>query len=420
MGLPKELRKLLLMNTVSYTIFIYIGIFVNLYIWEQEHKIFDVSWFNLFVFTAWGFAFAAGAHWLKQWSIRLLFGLSALSGGTAFLLLSFLQLDNRLLWIAMIGVPVGMMWGFASSAQNLSVSMFGKGRDFGNYFAASNTISQLLSMIVPVISAQVIKWFGYDSSFILMLIFLSAMLVLSRFLPGISLKGLLAQKEPWLEIFKWNKVFPTPNTRWLIPSSLAAGVFLQFQNLFVLLFTFSITNDKMIIALLNTLYTLCSLFSLYLYRKMHLREQTWLFISITLLAAGFLVVLYPESLILVISNILTTIGMFYFSSSWNGQHFRLISGFSAIQQSRMMVWRECLLCISRCAMLLIILHVPDFKGVAFILVIALALINLLLIPYFQYKAMQGKEPEDDHPGSGAAISADMAAVQRSGGNVTEI
>lgn len=385
MGLPKEFRRLLLMNAMSFIIFIYIGIFVNLYIWEQGHRIADVAWFNLFLFLTWALSFSLGAWLLKRWSIRLLFGLSALSGGTAFLLLSFLHLDNRMLWISIIGMPVGIMWGFFSCAQNLSISTSGKGQEFGNFFAASNTISQITNMSVPIVAAQVIGWFGYSGSFTLMLLFVTGMLITALTLPRISLKSKDLHRQNWGETMKYRQVFMEPRLKWLIPSCLAAGLFLQFQGLFALLFTFSITEDKTIIALLNTLYTSSSLFALFLYRKLKLGERTWLHAAILLLAGGFLLMLYPVPVVLILSNVMTTVGLFYFGTTWNAQQFRAISHHPPERQSSLLVWRECLICLTRCVMLVLILFVKDFSGVVFVLLISVAIGTLFSIPYFQKK-----------------------------------
>ncbi|GIP40356.1 hypothetical protein J31TS4_36360 [Paenibacillus sp. J31TS4] len=392
MGLPKELRRLLLMNASSFVIFNYIGIFVNLYIWEKGHRIGDVSWFNLVLFLFWAVSFAAGGRLLLNRSVRLLFCLSAACGGTAFLLLSFLQLESRLLWIAVIGMPVGMMWGFFSCAQNMMVTLSGRGRDIGSFFAASTTVSQIINMSVPLLSAQVIRWFGYGGSFALMLVFVAVMLTMAASLPRTSLREELAGPEPWHRQMRYSNVFVTRQSRWLLLSCMAAGFFLQFQNLFALLFTFSVTEDKTIIALLNTMYTLFSLLALYLYRRLKLKEGRWLLVSVLLLSFGFLLVLVPMPPLLIASNVLTTMGLFYFSTSWNGQQFRLISELSAVQQSRMLVWRECAICLTRCLMLLFVLSVEEFAGAAFIALTGLALTSLVVVPYLQSRSVRAQLP----------------------------
>src|SRR5665647_928450 len=104
------------MNASSNIIFNFIGIFVNLYIWEQGRSIFDVTWFNLILFCMWGISFTYGAKLLMRYSTKLLIRIIAICGAATFLLLSFLHLDNRMLWIAIIAIPIGIMWGFYAIA----------------------------------------------------------------------------------------------------------------------------------------------------------------------------------------------------------------------------------------------------------------------------------------------------------------
>ncbi|MBP1997001.1 MFS transporter [Paenibacillus eucommiae] len=384
--MPSSFRRLLIMNATTMIIFIYIGIFVNLYIWEQQRLISDVAWFNFVLFLAWGVSFTAGAKILARMSIRFVFGLSAISAGSAFLMLSYLHLDNRFLWITIIGLPVGMMWGFYAIAQNITLSLNGKGKEFSQYFAAAGFIGQVLNMTVPLMSAQVIRLFGYSGSFTLMLVLVTLMFIVSFFVPKISLKGKMLAGESVTDIFRWRKVFFTEASKWLIPSCLAAGFFLQFQGLFALLFTFSISLDKLVIALLNTLYTVSTFAALYIYRRYNKSETTWLNIAIALICLGFLLTLYPVSPLLVLSNILTTVGLFYFSASWNALHFRMISEFSALQQTHILVWRENLLAVSRCAMLLLVIPIKEFRGVSFWLLLALTMLIVVSILYFQKRA----------------------------------
>lgn len=63
------LKRLLWMNISSGIIFNYMGIFINLFIWEKGNQIFDVAWFNLVMFLAWGVAFMYGANLLSKFTI---------------------------------------------------------------------------------------------------------------------------------------------------------------------------------------------------------------------------------------------------------------------------------------------------------------------------------------------------------------
>ncbi|WJH33787.1 hypothetical protein N6H14_27920 [Paenibacillus sp. CC-CFT747] len=273
MSVSKEIKRLLVMNASSNIIFNYVGIFVNLYIWESGKSIRDVTWFNFILFAAWTVTFIAGARLMTRFSNRLLVRAVALSGAATFLLLTFLHLDNRLLWITIIAIPVGTMWGIYAAAQNITLSLFGKGKDFAGYFSASTIIGQTISVLNPIVFALVIKWIGYTGSFVLMFVFVTILLVVSFLIPPISLSS---ERMPLFQHVSFSRVFTTASLRWMVPSCLAAGIFLQFQGLFALLFTFSVSKDKLIIALLNVLYTGSAITAMILYRKFALRDNVWL------------------------------------------------------------------------------------------------------------------------------------------------
>ncbi|WP_253735800.1 MFS transporter [Paenibacillus sp. FJAT-26967] len=386
--MSSNIRKMLMMNFVSSIIFIYIGIFINLYIWQVNNSIFEVSWFNLVMFIGWGISFVLGARMLYRQTIRLLLALSAVSGAAAFLLLTFLTLDNRNLWIAMIGLPVGLMWGFYTVAQNLSVSFSGKGSEVASFFAANNLIAQVLSMVIPIVSAQFIGWFGYESSFILMFVFVIIMLLFSYTMPKISMP---LSEGPQLGFWKEltvKKVFGSRQSVWLVLSILAGGVFLQFQNLFTLVFTFTVTQDKLLIALLNVLYTGSAFLGLVLYRKFKWNDNLCLWLGVILLSAGFVVALFPLHPLLILSNVLTAFGMFFFAMIWNAQQFHCIENFPPARKAAFLIWREGLLIGMRIILLVFIMQLQSLDGWLYVALIGITLISLILIPVFQTKAVK--------------------------------
>lgn len=385
--MSKTIRKLLVMNILSSIISIYISIFVNLYIWESDHGIGDVSLYNASMYVCWGLTFALASRMNSRFSIRLLLALSALCGGLAFLYLMTVHLESRMLWIVLLGVPVGMMFGFSQSSQNLSIALQGKENELAPYFAAVNITSQVLNMAVPIFSAAVIEWFGYDGSFVAMLLFIAAMLAYSAKMPKIYVQVRPAAhaqrtKEPFYAL-GFRTAFSYPGAKWVLLSLLAAGLFLQFQNMFALLFTFSVTQNKMLIAVLNLLYTLSSLLGLWLYRRIRLHEMRWLWIGTLLLAAGFLIALLHHPAMLIASNLLTSVGMFYFSIVWNAQQFKYIKHLSPWTKRSFLVWRECILVLTRCVLLGFTFSLTEIKGAAFVVIAGLAIACLIAIPVFQ-------------------------------------
>lgn len=382
MQIAAPIRKVLLMNASSNIIFNYIGIFVNLYIWEHSHSIFDVTWFNLILFITWSMAFALGTKLLTSFTTRVLVRMTAICGALTFLLLTSLTLDNRLLWIAIIAVPVGIMWGFYAASQNITLSSFGKGKDFEAYFSIATIIGQTISIINPVVFALIIKWIGYSGSFLLMFVFVAVLLTVSFMIPPITLAD---EKKPLFQNMRFSAVFSYPAIRWMVPSCLAAGVFLQFQGLFALIFTFSVSSDKLVIALLNVMYAVSTIVAMVLHRKLNVSGGIWLKVGMAAISVGFLVALLQHSVFLVVSNILTTMGLFYFGTVWNSNQFRIISQHTSIEQARILLWREWFLNIARIMILILILFVQDLKGGIFVALLCFALSCALLVPFFSQK-----------------------------------
>jgi YQGE family putative transporter len=390
-----EMRRLLVMNLVCFIVFVYINIFVNLYLWEKDKSIFDVAWFNLIQFITWSFAFTLAGYLLAKYTIRLLISISALAGGTAFIILSFVHLEERLLWIALIAIPIGIMSSFFYAALNLSISLSGKSSEFGDFFATSAIIMQVVSLVIPLLSALVIDWFGYVSTFILMLGFITFLFIYSFSLPAISLKEHMDFKEKSFvrRMFK-DKIFEQKGIQWIVYSCLAAGVFLQFQNVFTLIFTFQVTENTYLIAGLNVLYTLIALLGLLLYRKVKLTDNRWLLLGVILLTTGFLIVFIPSKTTLILSNVLTAIGMFFFMAIWNAQQFYLIRGLSLARQAIFLIWRDILLCLTRSLTLLFTLSVDATSGGLFAILVGITVVSLMAVPYFQYRAGKAFEEEE--------------------------
>jgi hypothetical protein len=178
----------------------------------------------------------------------------------------------------------------------------------------------------------------------------------------------------------------------MLPSLFSAGFFLQFQGVFSIIFTFSVTDNKLLIALLQITYTICTLISLYYYKKFKdmgkLSDSFWLAFGMVAASLGFMIVLFPSAPVLIISNILTTIGMFFFITIWSSRQFVTISQFEPIMQARILVWRELILVFSRMIMLGLTLLIHDFNGFAFKAIMIFCLICALSIPYLSKKGIE--------------------------------
>ncbi|TXK75928.1 MFS transporter [Paenibacillus sp. N3.4] len=407
--MTNSLKRLLMMNVSSSIIFNYMGIFINLFIWEKGQQIFDVAWFNLVMFVAWGIAFMYGAKLLSRFTIGSVMRVSAICAGATFILLSWVHVEPKLFYLTLIALPVGITNGFYSAAQNIGISLFGKGKEFTAFFSATNVFGQIIAFINPLLFALIIQGIGFTGSFLVMFVFIGLMIVASYYVPRISLKE---ASEPVFKMFGIGQVFSTPSLKWMIPSLIAGGFFIQFQGIFSLIFTFSVTKDKLSIALLQIMYTAFTVACVFVYRRLsrshRIHDSWWLTFGMIAAAAGFLLALFPTPPILIVSNILTTVGLFFFFTIWSARQFIATNKLSPVHQARIMVWRELILVFSRIIMLALILGIANFQGFAFKAVMIFSFASALLIPYFSKKA---KVEEDIAPvvhHSPGQVSTDIA------------
>jgi hypothetical protein len=201
------------------------------------------------------------------------------------------------------------------------------------------------------------------------------------------------EEGEWYKGMAYGKLFRKRSEKWLNGAFFATGLFIQFQNLFVLLFTFHVTENKLLIALLNTAYTLSSFIALYLYRRVRLSENTWMLLGMTFVSSGFLISLAYISPLLVVSNLLSTVGMFYFNITWMTKVFRSVSYLTPMGKLRVLLWRECLICLSRCCMLSALFFLDDIRGPGFIIIVCLTVVCIFGIRFClgQYERIRAQE-----------------------------
>lgn len=379
------------MNACCSVLAIFVSIFLNLFIWENGQSIAQVSLYNVSMYAAWGAAFTTAAKWLARHTIRLPLALSAVSGGAAFAFLGWVEMDNQTVWLLLLGLPVGCMFGFSQASQNLGVALRGKGGDFAAYFGTAAIIIQLLSVAVPIASARMIDGLGYGGSFAVMLAFAVLTLAFSAAMPAIRMPPPDTPEESReFGKFRFRTAFGSPGSGWILLSLLFSGMFLQFQNLFTLLFTFSVTQDKLLIALLNVLYSVAALAGLAAYRKFRLQDGRWLWVGTWLLAVGFFIVLFRSPAAFIVSNVMTTAGMFFFSTVWNAQQFRFMEDGGTTRKASFLVWRECILIATRCMLLGLTFPLKELSGGWFAGLIGLILLCLFAIPVFQHRAERAR------------------------------
>ncbi|WP_026962982.1 MFS transporter [Alicyclobacillus herbarius] len=388
MGLPRDLRRILLMSSVFLVIFTFMGIFVNLYIWERHQSIAELCWYNIVLFIAWGIGFTTGAASLTRFSCRVPMRLSALSGLAAFAVLCLVKIPDEYLWIAFVAIPAGLFGGFYYSGQNLCIIRLGRGEEFSAFYFYQNLINQVVGLVNPILFALVIHWFGYNSSFLLMILFVLAMFAVSFLVPPITYKGDVGTGGSFYSHISWRDVFPTPSLRWMHAGLFVGALFFQFQSALSLILTFSVTGNKVLIGLLSMGYTLACVVALRLYQRLELPGRHWMNIGVVLIAVGFLLAVCPNAWVRVVSNFLTTVGMFYFGSVWNAQQYALFSELAPMHSARLFTWRENTFNVSRILVYAALFPLHQLTGLPFYLILVAMLVCSVFVPYLQNKSLE--------------------------------
>lgn len=378
--MSSNLKKMLFLNISSSIVTIYVNIFINLFIWEKNNDVGEVALFNLISYFFLFVIYVFGSYLLTKNDLRFLMFLSSFFAIITFSILLFVQFENELLQIILVALNFAATKGFYYSGANFSVSVFGKNEEeFANYFSIQAILKLLINVFVPILGAFVIFYYDYKTSFMLMLLFSSLMLFISFTIPKVN----LPKVDSFFLKLTYRKVFVEKKFHYFALSSFAIGIFSKFLIFFTLIFTFSITENKFYIALLNIVYVLLTFLALKIMKKNNkVKNHYWLFIGFSFVVFGCLLIVFLNSSVFVLlANILFTLGLFYFDNVNKTQHFGFIVQFDDVMKSRLLIWREILLGISRSTLLIFVLFIDNPKGILFVSILIFSLLIGFLIPF---------------------------------------
>jgi MFS transporter, YQGE family, putative transporter len=381
----RELRMLLVQSTIFTILLNYITIFINLYIYERNHSISQVAAFNLTMILFWSPSFAIAGHIFSKTSNRAVTRISSIAAAFMFLSLLFLDHVSPFLWNLCIGGSLGVMCGMYFNSQNITLSSIGKkGDDLQSFFSMNGLIGQTIGIVNPFFSAFIIKWFGYSASFVIMFLFVCILFVVTFYVPFVQLEN-PKKHSLFHDMDLSNGLY---QFRWLFVSSIVGGLVIQFQGLFNQLFTFDISDNKLIIAALNVSYTVLTAIALWVSKRVSIPGETWMRIGGFVFIVGCLMVLHPTKLFLLIANTLTVLGYFFYMITWNTQQFSFMGRFAFVSVSRVMVGREITINFGRGLMLVFMIPIHHFQGFIYMFVILFSVFCVVILYKIQAKMLQ--------------------------------
>lgn len=385
--LPTEVWWVIAVNAAMSVIFNFVGIFVNLYWWNQGHSIFQVSLFNLFATVALFASYLVGSHYLWRRDIRFVMLLSSVFSGVTFLALFFYVPDLRNVFTAAVGMAFGLTQGFFWAANNSAMYTFLKSEQYADYFSVNTVLGQAIAIIVPLASAGIVGLLGFRETFLAMLCFVVAAFLVSMRIPHRGLHENLYQHR------RWREVFAKPGTVWLMPAVFCSGVIAEFLMLFSLIFIFTVSHTGSIVALLNIGYSLALLGALTLYRRSILTQESWIGIGIVLIMASFVTAFSIggrgvwDTLVV----LLMQVGGLYLSGASGRQQYRVLLQGDVVQRTRLGLWMEVPYLLSRCVVLIGGLFVHRVSGTSFITLAIIATAAMIGVPWFTRRAVAAYE-----------------------------
>lgn len=362
-------------------LFTFTNIFVNLYFWGHEQNLRDVTIFNLVSSLTLFAAYLLGSHLLYVRSIRFVMVWSGVFAAGAFFMLSLYRTGDRYLIITLVGVLVGMTQGFFWAANNAALYFFLKSEDYQNYFSVNTMLSQLVTILIPLLSSGVVHWLSFQASFAVMGLLVLAALWIATRLPRFSIE------ESLFKGIGYRRTFSLPGTRWVLWVMLAMGILSEFQNFFSMIFIFDITNNEILVALLNVGYSIVLFLALVVYKRANIHDNIWLVIGIILMVVGYGMALSHHVNWTICIVLLMQVGGLFLSASTNRQGYRVAMQGDIVWRTKFGMWLELPLMVSRGAVLGMVLFVHHVGDVPFILLISLSTLSMLMMPMFQYKSI---------------------------------
>ncbi|WP_273854011.1 hypothetical protein [Guptibacillus spartinae] len=380
------LKRMILFNTSTSVVFTFVDLFVNLYIWQQNKQLLDLVWFNFFMFSLWSISYVSGSYLFYKKDLKTVMRAGSIFSLILFGLLSFVTFDEPFHWIMFAGSIYGLMRGVFSAGITLALSILGEGKEFKLFFQQSAFWRKAVNNFIPLTFAFILSTLNYGNTFIVMFIFSIGLFLLSFMLPDISPKKDRIS-NPFTKEIGLKKVFKGGKTKLLPYSYYFGGMFAEFQTIFLMYFTFTITEDKFFVALLNVFYTLLVFIMIKLFNASKLSPVSWMIIGILLAFLGLGLATTLSNLWLLVPNILLVIGNFIFRTNYYSQQYEQLEGEGKTKRIQITIWREVILCISRISFLtiIIILHAIDLFSIYILLSMIIFTTSIVPVIHNKFK-----------------------------------
>lgn len=383
--MKKEIKGLLTYNLITAIIFSFVSLYVNLNIWEKGQSIALLAIFDLSMYVVWAIAYFVGAVVLKRYGLVKVTMTTATISALMFMFMLLADSENQYFWVIVSGSMFGFMRGIHSAGLTLSLTLVAKGREFSTFFQFNDLFGRLSNIILPITFAFIVTEFGYEYSYATMLLLSISLIWFSKGLPPVDSKEIFGEEKLIDENFKFKNVY-SGRRKYLLRSIIFGNSLIEFQILFVNVYTFQVTTNKYYVAALSIMYALIVMLAMVVHKKMKQKGTTWMTVGLVSSIIGAIILMTANGIAwqTVLGNVFLVIGTFFFKSNFFAQQYVAVEDLEDKNKYRSTVWREWMAMTSRFPMLILIIVLDHYfvQSTYMIWVMLLAYGTALTVPYW--------------------------------------
>lgn len=254
--IKNDIRMMIVMRLI-YSIFkSFILIFVNIYLWKTGKSIQAVAVFNIFNYIAASASFYVG-NLIALKNIRYNYILSSMSFMIAFAMTAYFGED-----VSQYALIIGLLGGCGDGFFFFNLNSFQASKlnadDMDRFMSIIGGLNKASSIFTPLISGIIIESFGFLTMVNILLVLIVLQVILSFRMSSHNVEA--------LGIIKWDRIFKNRKYRHILITNASMSPYSQFASMANSVFLFTLTASESIIGIINSSFSLISIFMFILYR----------------------------------------------------------------------------------------------------------------------------------------------------------
>jgi len=254
--IKNDIRMMIVMRLI-YSIFkSFILIFVNIYLWKTGKSIQAVAVFNIFNYIAASASFYMG-NFIALKNIRYNYILSSMSFMIAFAMTAYFGED-----VSRYALIIGLLGGCGDGFFFFNLNSFQASKlnadDMDRFMSIIGGLNKASSIFTPLLSGIIIESFGFLTMVNILLVLIVIQVILSFRMPSHNVEA--------LGIIKWDRIFKNRKYRHILITNASMSPYSQFASMANSVFLFTLTASESTIGILNSSFSLISIFMFILYR----------------------------------------------------------------------------------------------------------------------------------------------------------